>query len=88
MVAIKATKPTVVTCTDCGSEVHPAESATCASCFDNAVQEAVIEQTEEPPAHGQVIRDWAARRHLLGQISAEVRAGLEQCADDIEVGHG
>jgi hypothetical protein len=79
---------TEVTCDDCGTELKPKMSATCGSCFAEAVLAAADEVVEARPDHGEAIRDWAARRFLLGQISKEVRAELELCAEDIEVGHG
>jgi hypothetical protein len=86
-VAIKATKPAVVTCDDCGTEIKPTNSATCSACFDSAV-EAAAEETDERPALGEPIRDWAHKRVLLGQMTPAIAELFMLCADDIEVGHG
>lgn len=76
----------------CGKEILPGAVANCGPCTADAVDcaEAELEadhEGEKVSAAGE-LREWAARRHLMGQISAEVRAELEQCAEDIEVGHG
>lgn len=92
--AIVATMPEVkvLACDDCDVELKPTAKAICFSCHRSAISEAAEDafheaKKEHDPA-GKAIREWAARRQLLGQISKEVRAELELCADDIEVGHG
>lgn len=84
--------PTVVKCEDCYKIINPGNSALCQECVGDAVETAEFEADQdaradiEPPA--KQIHEWAHRRFLMGQISRQVRDELEQCAADIEVGHG
>ena len=91
---IKATKPAPaeVICEDCDKVIEPDDRVSCFDCASNEVYFAEAEaRADERRGHAPAsiqIREWAKRRHLMGQISREVRAELELCADDIECGHG
>jgi hypothetical protein len=94
-VTAKATAPAreaEVICDECDKVIHADELAVCIGCSEaaasDAASEAEQETHEECHTDAGEIRKWAARRHLMGQISREVREQLELCADDIEVGHG
>jgi hypothetical protein len=82
----------VILCETCDKPLTPRTGAHCDACFDHAVEHDVeiglAEIEDNKPPIGQELREWAARRYLFGHISKEVRAELEQCAEDIEVGHG
>lgn len=82
----------VVVCDSCDGEIAPGAVANCGTCTADAIgcAEAELEADHEGETvkAADEIREWAARRFLMGQISAAVRAELELCADDIEVGHG
>lgn len=92
MAATAIPKHLIAVCSECDKDIKLGDRMVCRDCetageeeaFENGAQEA----SEENDSAAQEIRDWAARRQLLGQISKEVRAELELCADDIEVGHG
>jgi hypothetical protein len=81
-----------VVCEDCSKVIAPGARASCLKCcrelIESAEDDARTEAAKEHTPAGKAIREWATRRHLLGQISAEVRAELELCAEDIECGHG
>jgi hypothetical protein len=87
-----AATPTEVTCEDCDEVIKPGARASCFACSGEAIVYAEEEaRADERKAHEpaqKAIREWAHRRFLMGQITREVRAELELCADDIEVGHG
>lgn len=83
----------VLACDYCDVELRPTGHAVCLKCHRSAIQDAEFDaRVEEAKEHhepaGKTIREWAARRHLMGQISRDVRTELELCAEDIEVGHG
>lgn len=87
---IKAIPATVV-CEDCGKELAPGAKASCRKCAIEMVKNAVDEAEEPDCDHkdpSEALREWAQRRFVMGQISREVRDELEQCAEDIECGHG
>lgn len=79
-------------CDDCSAVLKPTSHAVCRKCHREAIRSAEYdagqEAKEEAVAEGGCIREWAARRFAMGQISAAVRAELELCAEDVEVGHG
>lgn len=83
---------TEVTCDSCDKEILPGAVANCGPCTADAIgcarAEVEADHEGEEVTAAKELRDWAARRFLLGQISKEVRAELELCAEDIEVGHG
>lgn len=75
-------------CSGCDRDFNENETAYCQECADAYCAESASEAVAEKPSVTKELRDWVARRHLMGQISREVREQLELCADDIEAGHG
>lgn len=91
--ATPAIVPTQVTCEDCSKEIKPGARASCLRCVRTAISEAEEDAFAEGEEEGadkpaESIREWADRRFILGQISSQVRAELDLCADDIETNHG
>ena len=82
----------VAVCTECDKDIALGERMICRDCetaaeecaFDEGRYQAENERENNP----DLIREWAQRRFVMGQISRELRDELELCAADIEVGHG
>lgn len=96
MTPIKATMPalapTGVTCEDCDKRIPFGAKVLCTVCLSHAIEtaehDAFEKAKQENEAEADHIREWAKRRHLMGQISHVVYVELDLCADDIEYGHG
>jgi hypothetical protein len=78
----------VVQCEDCQKVIIPGKRVSCFDCTGKAIvaaeDMALREGAKDQKSAPKLIREWIARRFILGQISHEVRAELELCADDIE----
>lgn len=79
-------------CSDCRKRFSDAENFYCQTCVNDAVTcaeaEAAADKEAEMETPAEGLREWAKRRHILGQITREVFVALEQCADDMEAHHG
>lgn len=92
MTAPAAPLSDAVTCTECGIVIGVGSLVVCVPCHESGNNEAFDSGHEaaedEQVAAPQLIREWAQRRFLMGQISRQAKEELGLCADDIEVGHG